>query len=286
MTDYLEIGGHGRMGFTSHGGGIHHSAIIGQAPEHRDLKLGHHCYPVEIHHTARIEALVTIDAGMYRPTHVGARSWFMKQTHAGHDVIVGEDCEIAPGSVLGGSVELGDGVKVGINATILPFVKIGAGARIGAGAVVTKNVPAGEVWAGNPARQLITSDRPAFWERVDKESDPNGCWLWTGVENQGYGCWNGKKAHRVSYKIAHGSGSIPMGFVLDHLCRNTICVNPDHLEPVTHAENLRRGANGVLKTHCKRGHPWVPENIYTSPKGKRHCKVCNRESARKLRSVA
>lgn len=83
----------------------------------------------------------------------------------------------------------------------------------------------------------------AFWDRVKKT---DGCWIWQGPDNgQGYGTLRlpgvRKKsyAHRVSYEML--VGPIPEGLYLDHLCRNPPCVNPDHLEPVTHAENVRRG---------------------------------------------
>lgn len=74
--------------------------------------------------------------------------------------------------------------------------------------------------------------------------DPTtGCWDWTGyVTPKGYGRFlrDGEQlAHRVFYKRRHGS--IPQGAVLDHLCRNRRCVNPDHLEPVSNRENIMRG---------------------------------------------
>lgn len=72
---------------------------------------------------------------------------------------------------------------------------------------------------------------------------PNGCWLWTGtIERTGYGrFWLGGRqeiAHRASYALL--IGPIPEGLTIDHLCRVRACVNPDHLEPVTLAENIRR----------------------------------------------
>lgn len=72
----------------------------------------------------------------------------------------------------------------------------------------------------------------------------DGCWLWTGhMQNAGYGFISikGKQylVHRFMYE--RYNGAIPEGLVLDHLCRVTTCVNPDHLEPVTTAENVRRG---------------------------------------------
>ena len=77
--------------------------------------------------------------------------------------------------------------------------------------------------------------------------EPNtGCHLWTAaVSTRGYGHYsNGKKmvrAHRHAYERVNGP--VPEGLVLDHLCRQKLCVNPEHLEAVTQRENLRRGVN-------------------------------------------
>jgi hypothetical protein len=81
-----------------------------------------------------------------------------------------------------------------------------------------------------------------FWSKVDKTSD---CWLWTASTRNGYGQiarGDGRVdyAHRLSYEMAHGA--IPPGLNIDHLCRQPLCVRPDHLEAVTQRENLRRGA--------------------------------------------
>jgi UDP-N-acetylglucosamine acyltransferase len=141
-------------------GGQDHRAVIGHAPEDRDWKPGDPWFFPIIGHGARIEAFVTVDSGKERPTVIGERTWLMKRVHVGHDALIGADCELSPGTVVCGHAEIGDGVKIGVNASILPFRKIGPGARIGAGAVVTKDVPAGEVWAGNPARLLEKKVRP------------------------------------------------------------------------------------------------------------------------------
>lgn len=143
---------------------IHPTAVIGGAPEHRDND-GAFFYQPIVHPSARVNAYVTIDSGVARPTIVGKDVFLMAKCHIAHDCRIGDGCEVATGAVLGGWVELDRNVKVGLNATIRPRVKIGAGARIGAGAVVTKDVPAGEVWVGCPARN------------IDEHQSPDPLWL-------------------------------------------------------------------------------------------------------------
>jgi hypothetical protein len=96
-------------------------------------------------------------------------------------------------------------------------------------------------------RRRAASER--FWEKVDKRGE---CWIWTaGTSAAGYGLFGsgeqGKMvyAHRTAYQFE--AGPIPDGLELDHLCRNPRCVNPDHLEPVTHQENCKRGKRGMLR---------------------------------------
>jgi hypothetical protein len=122
-----------------------------------------------------------------------------------------------------------------------------------------------------------------FWEGVDKNG-PNGCWIRGGHRNHhGYsmGSMDGKQqaAHRISYKLC--VGSIPEGMQIDHLCRNRVCVNPDHLEAVTPRQNQLRSpltvsGQNARKTHCPKGHPLSGKNLYVTPKGIRHCRWCNR----------
>lgn len=106
------------------------------------------------------------------------------------------------------------------------------------------------------------------------------CWEWTGACNQfEYGNFTPGdkkvvKAHRYAWETF--VGPIPEGLVIDHLCKNHRCVNPDHLEPVTQMENIRRGIR-VQRQHCVNGHERTPENTYTDRDGRRRCRACSLE---------
>lgn len=118
-------------------------------------------------------------------------------------------------------------------------------------------------------------------------TDPAECWEWTAGKrsHKGYGGFNGKHyAHRFAYELA--VGPIPDGLTLDHLCRNRLCVNPDHLEPVTARENTLRGESPNVVTArtgvCKRGHSM--DDAYIERDGSRQCRHCHNLRQRSYRA--
>ena len=127
-----------------------------------------------------------------------------------------------------------------------------------------------------------------FMEKMHFEP-MSGCWIWGAAENnRGYGLATHNRgmalAHRMSYEMHRGS--IPKGLVLDHLCRNRLCCNPDHLQVVTNKVNILRGicptAINAKKTHCINGHEYTPENTKKHIHG-RQCRTCVNEQARNHR---
>lgn len=129
--------------------------------------------------------------------------------------------------------------------------------------------------------------------RMPLATAPGECWLSTYSRGKGYARIGvGTRVfyvHRAAYEIA--VGSIPESLTLDHLCRIRSCWRPAHLEPVTLAENIRRGmsptAINARKTHCPRGHAFTPENTYiTRKRGNRACRICTRVKSFLLTPVA
>lgn len=130
-----------------------------------------------------------------------------------------------------------------------------------------------------------------FWQKV-KITTPDECWIYTGAVNKaGYGSLTiGSRtdrtrqaigAHRLSYFLERGE--IPDGLVIHHDCRNTSCVNPNHLEAVTQSTNVKLRVGWVSphahKTHCPSGHEYTDANTRMY-KGRRNCRKCNRVSCK------
>ena len=119
----------------------------------------------------------------------------------------------------------------------------------------------------------------------------SGCWEWQGhIEANGYARFTIGQDRWLSHRWAYERfvGPIPTGLVIDHLCRNRRCVNPNHLEAVTARTNILRGesipAQNAVKTHCKRGHPLSGQNVSIQKDGSRRCLACH--SIRQKRSRA
>lgn len=128
-----------------------------------------------------------------------------------------------------------------------------------------------------------------FWKSIERQ--PSGCWKWTGRTVAGYGRLfiNGKDilAHRLIMEWV--KGPIPEGLVIDHVCRNTLCVNPDpqHLEIVTQHENIMRGigvaAQHAKSNHCPRGHEYDASFVWKGQTA-RYCRQCKREQMKAHRA--
>lgn len=121
----------------------------------------------------------------------------------------------------------------------------------------------------------------AFVDRAE-----SGCWWWKGCKRAGYGAFevDGRlePAHRASLIVLRGM-DLPRGRDkhVDHVCRNALCVNPDHLELVTADENMRRSRiarwGSSRKTHCSKGHPMSGNNLRVvvwRGQTQHHCKTC------------
>lgn len=140
---------------------------------------------------------------------------------------------------------------------------------------------------GDPLREVELVDNLTNYWIVE-----SGCWVWLGKVNpNGYGATsreiNGTYAAHRAVFIEH-TGPLPSDLILDHLCRTPLCVNPDHLDPVTHQENIARGdSSWRFRETCRSGRHDItdPNNVYVRPggatPGKRICRQCKLETQRR-----
>lgn len=137
---------------------------------------------------------------------------------------------------------------------------------------------------GNPT----PFDVDDIWEHIEPRVDrTDSCWLWSGsTDRNGYGRlrWHGEihQTHRVAYQAL--TGDIPEDLEIDHLCRVRRCCNPEHLEPVTHAENMRRGELAT-RSRCSSGHEYTEANTYRRRDGARVCRACKRTWAARAKTA-
>lgn len=135
---------------------------------------------------------------------------------------------------------------------------------------------------------MAPTPRPPFdrlMANVSKPDGETGCWF-SGLrpDSKGYaqvsesssGHVRMLRGHRVTYEEL--IGPVPEGMELDHLCRVRACINPSHMEPVTHRENVMRGegisASAAARTHCPSGHAYLPGLV--SSRGTRYCPTCRK----------
>lgn len=148
-------------------------------------------------------------------------------------------------------------------------------------------------WSSTRRMGLAPGTVEWLWQRISP--CPNtGCWFWDGATDiKGYGCTGVKRttgAHRLAFMLLRGE--IAPDKQLDHLCRVPCCVNPDHLEPVSISENVKRGVGPAMRvayckaiTSCPQGHEYTPTNTRYSKKRERSCRTCERHRARNRREI-
>lgn len=134
---------------------------------------------------------------------------------------------------------------------------------------------------GRPRQQITPANDP-FWARVEADA-VDACWLWTGGQTKnGYGRFARDKVEVYVHRYAYEQlvGEIPVGLELDHLCHVRNCVNPAHLEPVTHAVNTARMVTHNRRIACPMGHPMEGDNVVMDGTTRR-CRTCRTARTRR-----
>lgn len=130
----------------------------------------------------------------------------------------------------------------------------------------------------NDFRDELKEVLPRFEKNIQKT---DSCWNWTGYKVSGYGIFYVKRipmrAHRISLVVFRDE-VLKKNLIVDHICNNTQCVNPEHLRQISGRENVIRGkgptAINAKRTHCKAGHPLSGENLIPRWRGERTCRTC------------
>lgn len=151
---------------------------------------------------------------------------------------------------------------------------------------------------GDPLKRVRGPKRDPIARFLRLAEIRDGCWNWLGTTSRSngpdrYPMFRSKhypRAHRYGYALLHGN--IPAGLTIDHLCGNTLCVRPDHLEAVSNRENTIRGNNKGAQhhrqTHCTHGHPLLGDNLRLLIRSDGHpvrrvCRTCERERGKRWR---
>jgi len=163
--------------------------------------------------------------------------------------------------------------------------------------MVTATVARREAGSILSEHECINRALSRFIRQVEER---DGHWLWRAARfkpsgkyggEYGYFYFRGRMvyAHRFAYEAF--VGPIPDGLTIDHLCRQTLCANPDHLEAVPHIVNIQRGLSqrhtpvqGSKAGTCKHGHLWSLENSYIDIRGHFRCRQCQAERMRRVRA--
>jgi hypothetical protein len=134
---------------------------------------------------------------------------------------------------------------------------------------------------------LLVKTDPTIKRRfLNKISVDNGCWIWKACTDKlgyarikiGGGKGRAVEAHIIAFILFVGDISVDLE--IDHTCRRRNCVNPAHLEQVTHQVNMQRSFNAT-KTHCKHGHEYGSDNLFIDIRGHRNCRICMRDRGKR-----